>query len=202
MVKYIVGIVGLLIIGAGGYYFWSGRAETPTETAPTQYIPMQVATTTYATSTYSVIYPQNFTKDELYAYTAFEKKPINGVKFSVPMEMATGTNLSADSYIAIEQLPRAQNCTGDIYLLANVKAIQLTEGTTVYSIATSSEAGAGNLYEEQVYALADSDPCTAVRYFIHSTNIENFEAGVAREYDRAALLKAFDEIRRSLTFTR
>jgi hypothetical protein len=51
-----------------------------------------------------------------------------------------------------------------------------------------------------VYALKGTKPCIAVRYFIHSTSIGNYDpnAGV-REFDREALLGAFDQIRRSLT---
>jgi hypothetical protein len=68
-------------------------------------------------------------------------------------------------------------------------------------LGTAIESAAGNTYEELVYVLADSpDPqnCMAVRYFIHTTRIENYEPGTVREYDRAALLRSFDEIRRSL----
>lgn len=204
MVKYIVGIVALLVIGAGAYFVWGslGGDTTPNPVVPMQDVPMQVATTTYATSTFSVVYPSNFSKDELYSYMGFEKKPIAGVKFTIPMTVATGTNLSADSYLSIESLPRAKNCTADIYVPSDVKAVQMTEGTTVYSVATTSEAGVGNLYEEYVYAFPGSAPCIAVRYFIHSMQIANFEPGAVHEFDRAALLTAFDEIRRSLTLTR
>ncbi len=201
MVKYIVGIIALLVIG-GGYYVWSNMGEEAAPVTSTPQIPTQVATTTYATSTYSITYPQNFTKDENYSYMGFEKKPIAGVKFQIPLTMATGTNLSSDTYLSIESLPRAKNCTGDIYIPSNVKAAQLTEGTMVYSVATSSEAGAGNVYEEYVYALSGSQPCVAVRYFIHSTSVSNYDPGTIREFDRSALMVAFDEIRRTLTLTR
>jgi hypothetical protein len=146
----------------------------------------------------SVTYPREFSANDSYMYEKFAKKPIHGVKITIPMTMATGTNLSADSGLSIEQLPRAKTCSGDIYLLANVKAQQMTEGSVSYSVATSSEGAAGNLYEEMVYAIASSSPCTAVRYFIHSTNLGNYPPGSVSAFDRAALLRAFDEIRRSL----
>jgi hypothetical protein len=72
------------------------------------------------------------------------------------------------------------------------------ENGAEYSVATSSEAAAGNLYEEMVYALSGISPCTAVRYYIHSSNIGNYATGTI-EFDRAALLAAFDKIRMSLT---
>src|SRR3989344_1330566 len=163
-------------------------------------IPVDIRST-YASSTLGLTlrYPQNYALDESYAYGEFgPNKLIHGVKFSVPISMATGTNLSSDSYISIEWLPRAQNCTGDIYLKANVKAQPTTDGGVLYSLATSSGAAAGNLYEEWVYAVANSKPCTAIRYFIHSTNICNYPAGSVREFDKAALIAEFDQIRRSL----
>ncbi len=67
-----------------------------------------------------------------------------------------------------------------------------------YSLATSSNAGAGNVYDEVVYALPGSKPCTAVRYQIHSTNIGNYPEGTVTEYNQAALLEEFNKIRRSI----
>ena len=50
----------------------------------------------------------------LFPMTSFgEKKLIHGVKFTIPMTMATGTNLSSDTHLSIESLPRAKNCTGE-----------------------------------------------------------------------------------------
>ena len=116
--------------------------------------------------------------------------------------MATGTNLSADSYVSVEWLPRAKNCTGDIYLAANVKPQEVVDNRVTYSLASSSGAAAGNRYEEWVYALSGSQPCLAVRYFIHSTNIANFDPGAVKEFDRAALVKQFDKIRKTLVIGR
>ena len=110
--------------------------------------------------------------------------------------MATGQPL-ADSGVR-STASRAKRCTGDIYLQANVVARDIIENGTEYSFASSTGAAAGNRYEEDVYALATSSPCTAVRYFIHSAAIENFPAGTVREFDRGALLTEFDKIRQSL----
>ena len=198
MLKYIVGVIAIIIVLAGAYYYlvMSQTPLAPEVQAPEVQVP---TTSTYATSTYSVQYPPEFILDENYAYDQFgPTKLIHGVRFAIPETMATGTTLSADSYVAIEQLPRAQNCTADIYLKQDVKAVAFTEDGTAYSIATSSEAAAGSTYEEMVFALPDSSPCTAVRYRVHSTNIGNYPAGTVQEFDRTALLAAFDTIRRSL----
>ena len=200
-IKYVIGaiILGLIALVLL-YVLRPGTASAPTDGVATQ---TQVATSSYTGTTFSIAYPADYTLNATYAYDAFgPKKLIQGVKFTVPPSMATGTNLSAsDTGASVEQLPRAKNCTGDIYIQDNVKAQEVTDNGVAYSVATTSGAGAGNFYEEQVYALVGSSPCTAVRYFIHSGNIGNYEPGAVTEFDRNALLTAFDTIRRSLILT-
>lgn len=157
-------------------------------------------TQTYASTTMGVSlqYTKGYAVDETYAYDQFgPKKLIHGVSFTIPESMATGTNLSDDTRLSVEQLPNAKNCTGDIFLQANVKAQSVTDGAD-YSVATSSDAAAGNRYEETVYALKDSHPCTAIRYFVHYGAIENYPAGAVNQFDAAALMSALDTVRRSV----
>lgn len=198
--KYITGAIVLIVIIGVGYFLLKGKnmALTPQQSSTPS--AMQVATSTYATSTFSVVYPSDYTVDESYTYTQVNpKKPISGVKFTIPGTMATGTNLAADTYLSVEWLPHAKKCTGDIYLAANVQPETMTDVNGVeYSLATSSGAAAGNLYEEMVYALFGSSPCTAVRYWIHSSNIDNYTPGAVQPFNRDALLAGFDKIRRSL----
>ena len=203
MLRYVIGVVILVFVAVGGYYVWEYMGQKPAQEETNFSIPPeQPATSTYATTTFSIVYPKNFTLNEFFKYEGVPKKPIDGIAFSVPLTMATGTNLSYDSYISVEWLPRASKCTGDIYIPTNVKATEVTDGGVKYSIATTSGAAAGNRYEEQVYAFPSSSPCTAVRYFIHSTNFGNYATGTVREFDRSALIRAFDTIRASLHLTR
>jgi len=199
MAKYIIGAILIILVAGGGYYLLKGKGSEPAPATTAE----QPATATYATSTFLITYPADFTVDDSYIYDQVNpKKPITGVKFTIPGTMATGTNLSSDTYLAVEWLPRAKKCTGDIYLAANVRPRLETFASTTYSVASSTGAAAGNIYEESVYALPDSSPCIAVRYFIHSGNIGNYpaagEPGAVREFDRAALQAAFDNIRASL----
>jgi len=202
MLKYILGAGALLvIIGGALYVLETQKANTPGEPSPGSGVGA-MATSTYATSTYSIIYPADYIKDEMYAYDQFgPEKLIHGVRFTIPGTMATGTNLSADTYVSVEQLPRAKNCTADIYIKKDVRANELTDNGMQYSVATSSEGAAGNAYEEIVYALKGSSPCMAVRYLLHSTDIHSYEPGTVQEFDRAALMSSFDEIRHSLQLT-
>ncbi len=199
--KIIIGGVAAIFLVAIAIFVWMTLpSASPSVEEPVVAAPQQMATSTYATTTYSLVYPNDFSVNREYVNDQVNpKKPIYGVKFIVPIAMATGTNLSSyDTGISVEQLPRAKNCTGDIYLAADVKPITVTENGVRYSVAISSGAATGNRYEEVVYALSDSSPCTAMRYFIHSTAIENYSAGAIREFDREELIAAFDTIRQSL----
>ncbi len=205
MGKYVVGVIVLLLIIIGGFYFWSVRsgsgAPSATSTsAVTQ--PAATATTTFATSTFSIVYPVDYTVDPNFQNTEVSAdKPISGVKFTIPTTSATGTNLASDTYISVEQLPHAKNCTGDIYVANDVTASTVTDNGVTYSVATTTGAAAGNLYEETVYAIASSSPCTAVRYWIHSSNLGNYDPGAVTAYNKDALISSFDTIRRSLQLT-
>ena len=126
-------------------------------------------------------------------------KEISGVSFSVPSSMTQGTNLSSDTYISVEWLPGLQNCFASSFFGdKNVVNLNLTENNTTYSVASMTDAGAGNHYEEMVYAISGTNSCVAMRYSIHYTDIENYEPTTVKEFDKAALLAEFDQIRHSL----
>ena len=203
MNKNVIGIaVGIIIIGGVIYYLLASQGGKPVSPPPASspQAATQPATSTYTGSNFTVVYPSDFNVDPTYQYTSVSPtKPISGVKFSIPMTMATGTNLAADSYVSVEWLPHAKKCTADIYIKDNVKAVDWPDKGVVYSYASTTGAAAGNFYEEDVYALPQSSPCTAVRYYIHTTDINNYPAGTVQQFDRAKLMDAFDGIRRSLT---
>ncbi len=160
---------------------------------------------TYSASdgSFSIRYPANFTVDSTYQYQEMGPgKNISGVKFTIDPTIATGTNLSSDSYISVEQIPGATSCTANKFLdlQGNGSPVSTTTDNGVeYSFASSTGAGAGNRYEEWVYAIPGSNPCMAVRYFIHYGVIQNYPPGAITQFDEAALLAQFDKIRRTLT---
>lgn len=124
---------------------------------------------------------------------------IPGVKFTIPTSLAAGTNLSSDSYISVEHLPAGKSCDAQAFMQdVSARSHMVTEGAVSYSVASSTDAGAGNRYEETVYARTGSNPCIAVRYFIHYGAIENFPEGSVKAFDKTALLQEFDQIRRTL----
>jgi membrane-bound inhibitor of C-type lysozyme len=169
---------------------------------------------TYASSTagFSIRFPAGFTADENYSYQ--EMGPgtdIAGVKFTIPASVAAGTNLGSDSYLSVEQIPQTatntQNCSANLFLdlqgaATNLNPTTVTDDGTTYSLASTTGAGAGNRYEETVYAIPGTNPCIAVRYFVHYGVIENYPAGTVKQFDSNSLYAQFDAIRRTLTIAR
>jgi hypothetical protein len=138
--------------------------------------------------------------DPAYQYQAMGPgKEIAGVKFTIPSSLASGTNLASDTYVSVEHLAAGKKCDAAVFLSdPRAKSRVVKEGALTYSVASSTDAAVGNRYEETVYARQDSNPCIAVRYYVHYAAIENFPDGAVKAFDKAALLDTFDQIRRSL----
>jgi hypothetical protein len=149
---------------------------------------------------FSIRYPANYTLQADYTYRALGPGAgIDGVKFTVAPSSAAGTNLSPDSYLSVEEIPRAPSCTAARFLPEGAPpAEEAKEGGTTYSVAKSTDAAAGNRYEETVLALPGTKPCIAVRYFVHYAVLQNYPPGAVREFDRKALLAQFNAMRRTL----
>lgn len=184
----------------------AGQPQTFANCIAVSNIEGQQSWETLASSTlgYSVRYPQGYTVTAPYAYEALGPgKTIYGTKLTIPASMAAGTNLSNDSYISIETLPKAKTCTADIFLDTQIgSTTEIADNGTTYSMAKGGGAGAGNLYNEYVYAIPGTSPCLAVRYFIHSTQLANYPAGTVAAFNQQALVNEFDGIRRSLVLGR
>jgi membrane-bound inhibitor of C-type lysozyme len=159
----------------------------------------------YATSTagFSFRFPQGYTVDSNYVYQAMGPgKDIPGVKFTIPSASTAGTNLSKDSYISVEWLPTTTTCSASRFLDQGSPSTTFSDAGVDYSVATTSGAGAGNIYDEAVFAIPGTSPCTAIRYYIHSTQVGNYPAGTVTAFDKAAVTNEFDLIRRSLVLGR
>jgi len=153
----------------------------------------------YSQAGFSIDAPAGFTPDPAHDYTSLGPgKDIKGLSLTIPAALAKGTNLGADSYIAVETLPGTSPCTASPFLLSPTAAPSVTSYGITYSVATGNDAGAGNFFDETVYAVQGSSPCLAVRYFIHSLNIGNFTPGTVTAFNRPALIAQFDAIRATL----
>lgn len=148
---------------------------------------------------FSIRYPDNYSANPDYQYQALDpNKEISGVKFTISPDIASGTNLSDDIGISVELIPDTQDCNASLFLSNNPAAQTITDNNTEYSFASAAESAAGNRYEESVWALPGTNPCLAVRYFIHYGVIENYPQGTVREFDKASLISQFDKIRQTL----
>ena len=98
------------------------------------------------------------------------------VKFTVPLTVSTGTNLSTDTYLSVESPADPKECVS----------------------GTTTDAAAGNRYEDTTYVVPGSNPCLITRYFIHYGVIDNYPVGLVKEFDKPALIHEFDTIRGSL----
>lgn len=145
---------------------------------------------------FAVRFEEGFVVDENYIYEALGPgKRIKGVSFVVPKSMTDGTNLSSDTRMSIEWKDK-QSCTVEDFIEGAQSIHTVVDDDAVYVVGMKNGAGAGNRYEEAVY-VPGGVGCTAVRYFIHTTALENYEAGTVRAFDRTALMIAFDGMRRS-----
>ena len=207
MAKRIIILIIAIVLIALAWNWYAGQGGSSTVPNP----PAQQTANVYQDPTlgFSITLPTalaSSTSDSLYSVdTSYEYqaqgpgKAIGGVKFTIPGSMATGTNLASDSYISVEHLAAGQTCDASTFALdPSIKSQTVTDGGISYSVASSSDAGAGNRYEETVYALSGSSPCIAVRYFIHYGAIQNYPEGAVQQFDKAALLQTFDQIRRTL----
>jgi membrane-bound inhibitor of C-type lysozyme len=149
---------------------------------------------------FSLRFPKGYTVDESYKYQALDiGKDMIGVKFTIPASLKEGTNLSSDTYLSVEQIPLVKNeCSAAMFLSPGTSVKTVTDGDTTYSMATASDAAAGNRYEETVYAIPGTNPCMAVRYFVHYGVFENYPKGTIKEFDMKALTDQFDQIRRTI----
>jgi len=144
---------------------------------------------------FSLRYPKGYSIDETYRYEPDPGISISGVKFTIPFVTAKGTNLSGDSYISVENLPNVDipKCSAKLFFPRDIPVSIISDEN--YSIASTTGAGAGNRYEETVYAFPDTNPCIAIRYFIHFMVFENYPVGMVKEFNKTSLLQEFDQIR-------
>ncbi len=123
--------------------------------------------------------------------------------FAVPDSYAPGTTLSTpDSGMSVETLPAATPCSGDAFLDESIDTGSMSDHGVAYSVAKSAGSTLTDSYQETVYALEGSNPCTAIRYVIHTKNVHASASAGLKPFDTGTLLSQFDAMRRSVVLTR
>jgi hypothetical protein len=191
-----LGLVLLFVLA--NIFGWSlGREQRPAvKPLPTPTI-TQWPVYTSSQLGFTIRHPSSFSVNPDYIYAAMGPgRDVSGASFNIDPTLALGTNLSTDSYVSVERLVTSTACSPALFMDSAQSTSTLEEGGVTYQVAHGGGAGAGNYYDETVYVLPGA-PCMAIRYFIHSTSIGNYEPGTIREFDRGSLVDLFDQIRRS-----
>ena len=207
--KNITVIIGIIILAVGVWYVL-GRlphkeirnSENPQANNPSSPSDVQDLNWKKYTSDnykFSIEYPSDFSVNENHTYSALGPgKEIKGIAFPVSEAISKGTNLSSDSYFSVEQLSTT-DCTGSNFMSNPQTDNTVTENNKTYNVATGGDAGAGNRYEDTVFATKFNNVCYGIRLMIHSTVIENYEPGTVPEYNRSQLIELYNRFRLSFT---
>lgn len=150
-------------------------------------------TYTDARNGWSISYPANFTVDT--HFTSMTVDPgVHGVSFSLPESWGKGTNLNEAS-VSVQVLP-GRNCKPSQFLSdpEEVKTVK-ADGRT-YITATMPDGGMSQMRDTTLFLV--SGTCTAVSYFVHSTQREVIDP-MPKQFDEKRLTKLFDSIRATLT---
>lgn len=146
---------------------------------------------------FAIAYPPHWAVNPNYSENAFGPgSNVHGVSFTVSPKRTKGTNLASDTALMVLSAPGA--CDAARFFDTPQAAKTVTEAGRTYSVASVSDAAAGNRTEETVYALAGTSPCLVVRYRIHYSAIENYPPGTVKAFDHDALMKTMGRMRRSL----
>jgi len=153
-------------------------------------------TYTDAKGGWSISYPANFTVDTKYQSLAMDP-PVNGVSFSVPESYGRGTNLN-EALVSVEMLP-GRNCKPSQFLSDPEETKTVKADGRTYITATMPDGGMSQMRVTTLFLV--SGTCTAVTYFVHSTQREVIDP-MPKQYDDAKLTRLFDQIRATLTLRR
>lgn len=189
--------LGIILLYAINYHPSLVLSPAATST-PSQATSSNKFTYTSPSRDFTLTLPQGYIVDEAYLYQPDQLIKIPGTKFTIPQEVATGTNLSNDTYLSVETFSTSTKCTGNIFIGAGKSSTNGEYAGRTYSVASTVEAAAGNRYEQMVYAFPSNGKCMAVRYFIHYGVYENYPVESIKQFDKPKLLKQFDTIRDSL----
>ncbi len=194
-------LIAVVIVVTASAYFVAVPKTQPTP--PQAQVPAESTTPKgwkqYDSLTYnfSIQYPADYTIKEDYIYTALGPgKDIAGVSFIVPGSMTQGTNLSSDSYMSVERT-NANDCLAQNFLDQVKQSETVTENGVTYIMAIGNGAGAGNRYDETVYATKVNDFCYGLRLFVHYSVLENYDPGTVVDFNHTVLNDNFKQFRSS-----
>jgi hypothetical protein len=60
--------------------------------------------------------------------------------------------------------------------------------------STSADAGAGNIYQQEIYRMVNQNICYEVIFFMHSSNVGNYTPGTVNEFDHDGLVQKMSSV--------
>ncbi len=161
--------------------------------------------TDFLSNGFSIRYPKGYGLNSDYEDDGSKsgKKGLSGIKISVYESMIDGTNLLVDSGVSVEQIPNSSSCKASMFFKGNENAngseADVEDFGVLYSVDSRKDRRMNITYEEKIWAIKNTNPCTAIRYFFYYKNPDMLDPDDRiRQFDRAALNQTFDDIRHSV----
>ncbi len=109
-----------------------------------------------------------------------------------------GTNLGA-AYFVFGSSTNSQIVASCVDPLQSGVAPETANGKVAFNgydftSSVASDAGAGNIYDQYIYRVAEQGVCYEAIFFIHYSNIGNYSPGAVKEFDQPGLLQKFNGI--------
>ena len=172
--KWLVGIIIVVIVVVAGWYIWSNAnsagapvvSTTPTSTVAVADIISGVPNEMYTNAQlgFSIKYPAtaSTTGDFSSGYLPVTQTP--AVAFELPQSMFEGTNLvEAGVYIGATSTEiGVANCTIPSEDNDETATSSVVIGGQQFAVFTSSGVGAGNLYQEKTYRTVQNGSCLEI----------------------------------------
>lgn len=203
MKKLIISLIGVTVAILAIVGIWQHQTNKQRDDEPAD---ADHSYTYVSDAGYSITVPFTYKMSDV-TPALLQRSDLPHVSFIVPESYATGTNLRAASHIGVAVDYQAEICDAAVFLGNKDvmgKPIQtklVTEKGITYSVGGFFDAATGGRYDETAYAVVGSKPCIAIMYDIFWTDMGFFEPGAVKEFDREALIREFDAIRRTLTIT-
>jgi hypothetical protein len=142
---------------------------------------------------WSISYPTNFSVNPRYQSLSVDP-PVGGVSFALPESFGRGTNLN-EALVSVQVLP-GRNCKPSQFLSDPEEVKTLKADGRTYITATMPDGGMSQMRDTTLFLVRGT--CTAVTYFVHSTQREVIDPP-PKQFDEAKLTRLFDGIRATLT---
>lgn len=209
-------VVILLIVVAGGFFFlgsqFSGTGQPASVSTTTVSTGTGGTATTppddtsawqvYGTALFTIRYPDIFTVNQISAGDEW-RTGANGdagtldFSLTLPKSFEPGTNFG-DAKLTVGHSANTASVADCLKPDASggpgtSMTTRVINGVT-FTVFTSSDAGAGNLYDTTSYRTVQNKTCVAVEYTIHYSQFANYPAGSITQFDETKVQAKLDSV--------